>query len=136
MLAPPPILSNSCAQNPPITTWGLPSSHPITSVRQNTWHRSTGDITFKKNKSPFLFRLYQQELCGRVVFGRRGSCGPRPHLSLLFLPSAPVGLQILICTRHGCAPSLKRTLTHTCTKADRCPTEPPKDGSFLFLKQF
>lgn len=115
---------------------GPPSSHAITSMRQNTRHRSTGDVTFKKNKSLLLFRLYHQELCGRVGLGRRGSRGPRLHLSLWFPPSAAVGLQILICTRHGCALSLKRTLTHTCTKADRRPTEPPKDGSFLFLKQF
>lgn len=100
-------------------------------MRQNTWHRSTGDVTFKKNKSLLLFRLYHQELCGRVGLGRRGSRGPRLHLSLLFLPSAAVGLHK---TWVYAVP--KKNADSYMHKSRYMPHGAPKDGSFLFLKQF
>lgn len=75
-----------------------------------------------------------QSLSARTVrpacSGEQG-CHMEPH----DLPNAVVGLQILICTRHWCVLSLKSSLTCTCTKAVRCPTEPPKDRSAQFLKQ-
>ena len=124
-LPPPPLLPNSLSLDPIYHHLGLPCSHSLSSMR----HRSRRDIMFKNNKSLFLFRVYQWEQSGRLVWGEGVTWSQVAHESH--------SCQMLwwvfgywFCTRHGCSLSLQRTLTHTRIKAERCPRRAPKGRVF------
>lgn len=61
--------------------------HPSPNIRQNTRHRSIGDIKFKNTKSCSFLELISENSKGQLCLGSRGSLGatwPGIHTSLFF----------------------------------------------------
>lgn len=61
--------------------------HPSPNIRQNTRHRSIGDVKFKNTKPCSFLELISEDSKGQLCLGSRGSLGatwPGIHKSLFF----------------------------------------------------